>query len=195
MKKHTHRVAVAAAAALLFLSGAALAAGKIDYGMLFTGSHAPKGAAAKLKRAAQLAVKTPDCASVSGGFYVPPSSQMAGHKGQPYMITCDRAGGSGYNVYFSESDLGSGHAGGPPKPVARRRAVLICAKALRRKYQGIALHATQTAYDASRSSGNAAVRIGVTLPTAGGGHVHRVARCIVEPGGRLSRQDVGLVAQ
>jgi len=185
----------AALAALVFsLAATGASAASIDYGSLFVGKHAPAGTMKKLRRAARLALRSSDCASVSGGFYVPPASQMQAHRGKPYMIMCRFGSGSGYNAYFSDADLASGQTHGAPKAVPRRRAILLCARMLRRQYPGISLHATQTAYDASPSTGNAAVRIGATVPTIFGGHLDLVGSCTVTPGGHLSARDVGLLA-
>jgi len=181
---------------LAMLSSAANAAGQskiIDYGMLFAGKHAPPHAKAKLKHAAQLAVRDSKCASVGSGFYIPPKEQKSSHRGEPYMVTCKASdAGAYYNVYFSDADLKASRTKTRARPVSKDRALKICASALRSKYPTAKLDAFRTAYDASKSTSNVRQEIGLSVENQFGVKVDRVGNCIITPNGRLSEKDVWL---
>lgn len=190
-------VAAMLLAATMALPQAVEASGQstpIDYGSLFTGKKAPSGAKAKLKRAAQLAAKGKQCASVGSGFYIPPSEQLASHKGEPYMVTCKANDSRGYyNVYFSDADLVASRKKGRVKPVTKKVALKKCANALRQNFPTARLNALETAYDASKSTSNVVQEIGLTVENQLGVRVHRVGKCIITPDGNLSSKDVRLI--
>lgn len=166
----------------------------IDYGSLFTGKKAPPGAKAKLKRAAQLAIKSADCASVGSGFYIPPNEQLAGHKGKPYMVTCKSTRTRGYyNVYFGDADLASSRTKGEARPVSENVAIKLCAKALERKFPTARLKALETAYNPSKYGSNVLEEIGLTVENQFGIRVHRIGKCIITPRGNIGPKDVWLV--
>jgi hypothetical protein len=166
----------------------------IDYGSLFTGKKAPRGAKAKLKRAAQLAAKGKHCASIGSGFYISPSEQLASHKGEPYMVTCKANDSRGYyNVYFSDADLKASRKKDRVKPVSKNVALEKCANGLRQKFPTARLNALETAYDASKSTSNVLQEIGLTVENQFGVRVHRVGKCIITPNGNLSSEDVQLI--
>lgn len=173
-------------------SNAANGQAQIDYSMLLTDSDAPPGADAKLKQAAQLAAKSPRCARVVGGFYVPPSDQLPQNRGEPYMINCSAAGSQGaYNVYFSDAELSGGAAKGPPVPVGRRAAIDQCRTTLKQRYEVVSINPLGVGYDA-KASGNVAVIMALTVQNGFGAKFKRWGHCIITPDGKMSAKDVWL---
>ncbi len=97
----------------------------------------PPGTLEKLKLAASLAAKGPNCAEVIDATYVPPSQRFPGHTNEPYFVQCTKKHSSmpdaAYGVYFTDADLKAGHVKSQQKPISEHHAIVLCEAAIKRK--------------------------------------------------------------
>lgn len=181
-----------AACTLAWLAGnsSAYAKGKIASYAFDVEQGDPPGTLAKLKLAANLAAKGPNCAEVIDVAYVPPSERLLGHTNEPYFVQCLKKNGpkyaDAYGVYFTDADLKTGRVKNQQKPISEHRAILLCEAAIKRKLRypsSFELSVFSGGGVSNNGTTNREVKLPFTALNGLGNRIPQWGKCIVGPNG------------
>ena len=162
-------------------------AAPIDYSALYVGRRPPRGALAKLRKAARLAASQANCDHVTGGGYLTPRERDPHHLSAPYFVTCSDPSKAidpgARNFYFTNADLRAGRVEHHSVPVQRDQALGLCLNAIRQKLQ----YPSSAKFDPWRTKANLGgtlnwrVVIPFTALNGFGKRVPSTGLCIVDP--------------